>query len=63
MDKIAIVTGASRGIGVELCRALARAEHKVFAVARDGDRLAQTYAAEITEGRLCPQPSMSPTPL
>jgi NAD(P)-dependent dehydrogenase (short-subunit alcohol dehydrogenase family) len=54
MDKIAIVTGASRGIGVELCRALVRAEHKVFAVARDGGRLGQTYPAEITEGKVVP---------
>lgn len=34
MTKVAIVTGASRGIGYQTCRSLARRGHRVVAVAR-----------------------------
>lgn len=39
MSQIAIVTGASRGIGYETCRALAERGMKVLAVARSADPL------------------------
>lgn len=39
MSKVAIVTGASRGIGKEICLSLARAENSVIAVARSKKRL------------------------
>ncbi|MGD8428444.1 MAG: SDR family oxidoreductase [Balneolaceae bacterium] len=39
MSKVAIVTGASRGIGKEICRTLAGEQHTVFAVARSEKRL------------------------
>jgi 3-oxoacyl-[acyl-carrier protein] reductase len=47
--KIALVTGASRGLGEGAARALARDGAKVMLLARDGD-LAQTVAREIAEG-------------
>ncbi|MDZ7681553.1 MAG: SDR family NAD(P)-dependent oxidoreductase [Fodinibius sp.] len=34
MSKIAIITGASRGIGYEICQTLRRIDHQVIAVAR-----------------------------
>jgi NAD(P)-dependent dehydrogenase (short-subunit alcohol dehydrogenase family) len=46
-DRVAIVTGASRGIGAETARALARAGARVVLAARDESRL-QALAAEIT---------------
>jgi 3-oxoacyl-[acyl-carrier protein] reductase len=46
--KIALVTGASRGLGEGAARALAREGAKVMLLARDGD-LAQKVAHEITE--------------
>jgi NAD(P)-dependent dehydrogenase (short-subunit alcohol dehydrogenase family) len=45
--KIALVTGASRGLGEGAARALARDGAKVMLLARDGD-LAQKVAGEIT---------------
>ncbi|HKK46043.1 MAG TPA: SDR family oxidoreductase [Balneolaceae bacterium] len=39
MPKVAIVTGASRGIGKETCRALAQKRHTVIAVARSEEKL------------------------
>jgi NAD(P)-dependent dehydrogenase (short-subunit alcohol dehydrogenase family) len=39
-DRVAVVTGASRGIGAGLARALAQAGAKVVAAARDADLLA-----------------------
>lgn len=41
MSKIAIVTGASRGIGFEICKALASEGHRVIAVARSKEPLQQ----------------------
>jgi NAD(P)-dependent dehydrogenase (short-subunit alcohol dehydrogenase family) len=46
--KIALVTGASRGLGEGAARALAREGAKVMLLARDGD-LAQTVASEIAD--------------
>jgi NAD(P)-dependent dehydrogenase (short-subunit alcohol dehydrogenase family) len=46
--KIALVTGASRGLGEGVARALARDGAKVMLLARDGD-LAQVVASEIAE--------------
>lgn len=43
----ALVTGASRGIGVELARAFARAGHDLILTARDADDLA-AVAAQLT---------------
>jgi NAD(P)-dependent dehydrogenase (short-subunit alcohol dehydrogenase family) len=45
-DRVAIITGASRGIGAATARALAAEGAKVALAARDGERLAQ-LAAEI----------------
>jgi len=39
MSKVAIVTGASRGIGYEICRKLANKKHSVLAVARSENAL------------------------
>ena len=50
----AVVTGASRGIGVALTRALAGAGYIVYAVARDSGRLHKEYDAEIVEGSILP---------
>ena len=44
--KVALVTGASRGLGEGTARALAKQDAKVMLLARDGD-LAQTVAREI----------------
>lgn len=39
MSKVFIVTGASRGLGLAIAKALLRDSHKVFAVARVEDGL------------------------
>jgi NAD(P)-dependent dehydrogenase (short-subunit alcohol dehydrogenase family) len=49
----ALVTGASKGIGAEICRVYADAGADVVAVARDGEGLAETKAAVETQGRRC----------
>ncbi|KAI1116623.1 short-chain dehydrogenase [Nemania sp. NC0429] len=44
MSKVIIVTGASRGLGYAIARALLKASHKVFLVARSTDGLAELKA-------------------
>lgn len=39
MKKVTVITGASRGIGYEICRTLARRKHLVIAVARSANKL------------------------
>jgi len=48
--KVAVVTGASQGLGQYLSRALAREGARVVLVARNGDRLATIAAAIAAEG-------------
>lgn len=54
MTKTAVVTGASRGIGVALTRALVGAGYKVHAAARNLTMLNSVYAAEIAAGEVNP---------
>jgi NAD(P)-dependent dehydrogenase (short-subunit alcohol dehydrogenase family) len=49
----ALVTGASKGIGLEICRVLADAGADVAAVARDADGLAEARAGVEAQGRRC----------
>ncbi|OBA83538.1 oxidoreductase [Mycobacterium sp. 1164966.3] len=42
--KIALVTGASSGLGAETARLLARRGAKVFGIARDAERLGEVFA-------------------
>jgi NAD(P)-dependent dehydrogenase (short-subunit alcohol dehydrogenase family) len=51
--KRALVTGASKGIGLEICKVLADAGADVVAVARDRAGLAEAKAAVEAEGRRC----------
>lgn len=49
----ALVTGASKGIGAEICRVFADAGADIVAVARDAEGLADTAAAVRAMGRDC----------
>ena len=49
----ALVTGASKGIGLEICAVLADAGADIIAVARDMDGLAEARAAVEGAGREC----------
>jgi len=49
----ALVTGASKGIGAEICRVYADAGADVVTVGRDGEGLAETRAAVEAQGRRC----------
>jgi NAD(P)-dependent dehydrogenase (short-subunit alcohol dehydrogenase family) len=51
--KKALVTGASKGIGTELCSVLAEAGADIVAVARDEAGLAEVKAAVAARGRRC----------
>ncbi|PXF18162.1 MAG: hypothetical protein CXX76_02170 [Methanobacteriota archaeon] len=52
-EQVALVTGASSGIGLEMARQLADAGAQVFASARREQRLVQ-LAAEFPAGRITP---------
>lgn len=49
----ALVTGASKGIGAEICRVFAEAGANIVAVARDQDGLARISDEVIAKGRKC----------
>src|SRR5581483_133949 len=51
--KTALVTGATRGIGVETCQVLADAGADIVAVGRDPEGLDQVRAAVEAKGRRC----------
>jgi NAD(P)-dependent dehydrogenase (short-subunit alcohol dehydrogenase family) len=51
--KTALVTGASKGIGLKICEVLADAGADIIAVARDADGLAEAKALVHAAGRAC----------
>jgi NAD(P)-dependent dehydrogenase (short-subunit alcohol dehydrogenase family) len=51
--KLAMVTGASKGIGAEICAVFAEAGADIVAVARDADGLAAVAARVAANGRRC----------
>ncbi|MCV7380689.1 oxidoreductase [Mycobacterium alsense] len=48
--KVALVTGASSGLGAETARLFSRQGATVFGIGRDTARLAQTFAADVERG-------------
>lgn len=54
MRRLALITGASDGIGAELARVMARAGHDLALTARRGDRLAALADEIAASGRLRP---------
>ncbi|WP_456303429.1 SDR family NAD(P)-dependent oxidoreductase [Asaia astilbis] len=53
VGKCAVVTGASRGLGVTLCEVLSQAGADIVAVARDESLLTETQAIVTKNGRRC----------
>ena len=51
--RTALVTGASKGIGAEICSVFAEAGADIVAVARDEEGLNQTRSAVVAQGRNC----------
>lgn len=51
--KIAVVTGASRGLGVTICETLSAAGADIVAIARDEALLDETRALVTAQGRAC----------
>src|SRR5262245_19567890 len=51
--KTALVTGATKGIGIEACKVLADAGADIAAVGRDKDGLAEVKRAVEAKGRRC----------
>ena len=51
--QIALITGASKGIGINLCQVLSEAGADIVAVARDRDGLATARACVEANGRRC----------
>src|SRR5690625_885876 len=54
MSDIAIITGASRGIGREICTALAKRGHQVIAVSRSESQLLQLQSQNPSRIRAYP---------
>lgn len=52
-DKTALVTGASKGIGAEICAVFADAGANIVATGRDIDGLERVYKQVIDKGRSC----------
>jgi short-subunit dehydrogenase len=61
MPKTALVTGASTGIGKELCKLMAKDGYELFLVARDAARLKQVASELMTMG--CPSTHVIPVDL
>jgi 3-oxoacyl-[acyl-carrier protein] reductase len=53
-SQVAVVTGASRGIGVSIVQEFARAGYGVYAVARDVEATKRALAPEIARRRVAP---------
>jgi len=51
--KVAVVTGASRGLGVTICETLSAAGADIVAIARDKALLDETRALVTAQGRTC----------